>query len=298
MPWLRSGRRTRWSIQTAAISICGSAGIRTRCTISLPARDSHQLRRSSTTARRGHCAYAGLSDEAVQYGEAIRLAPNDSIPVLSRAEVYLQLGRYAEAVADYDRAIALGLRHDMDRFFVLFRPRLFQHHNGRFVRPFSDMTPRWRCGRRGRAVVWRGYARERLGRAHRRARRLRGGAADEPNDDWILFQRAADAFVNPATARPSSRRIMRTPCTCSDFAGSDIRGSDLTSVPACRYRPQVPPASIQRLDLDDRGAVIAAGPELPAWSDCRRRRGGYWSCSAADIRRTRRSWDRAARRGR
>jgi Flp pilus assembly protein TadD len=54
------------------------------------------------------------------FGEAIRLAPRDSVPVLSRAEAYVQVGKYIEARDDYDRAIALGLRRESDRFFVYF----------------------------------------------------------------------------------------------------------------------------------------------------------------------------------
>ena len=129
----------------------------------------------------------GAYEKAVaQYGEAIRLAPNDSIPVLSRAEAYLQLGRYAEAVADYDRAIALGVPSSIDRFSAYFGRGYASIRTSDFATAIRDMTAALavRPGIVG-AVVWRGYARERLGE--------RNGALDDyeaalrlsPNDDWI-----------------------------------------------------------------------------------------------------------------
>jgi tetratricopeptide (TPR) repeat protein len=48
----------------------------------------------------------GQLDNAIRhYDEAVRLAPNDAYAIASRADVLTDLGSYAEAAAEYDRAI-------------------------------------------------------------------------------------------------------------------------------------------------------------------------------------------------
>lgn len=129
-------------------------------------------------------AYA---DATEQYSEAMRLTPNDSVPVMSRAEVYVQLGRYAEARADYDRALALGLRRDMDRFFVYFGRGYSSIFVGDYVGAVSNMDAAL-AARPGmvNAVVWRGYAHEKLGQRARALDDYEAALRMNPNDDWIL----------------------------------------------------------------------------------------------------------------
>jgi tetratricopeptide (TPR) repeat protein len=121
-----------------------------------------------------------------QYNEAIRLAPDDSVPLLSRAEVLAQLKRFAEARADYDLAIRLGLRREEDRFFVYFGRGYANIFLGNFDGAIQDLdTALASRGDMVNAVVWRGYAHERIGQRdlalndYEAARRL------DPKDTWI-----------------------------------------------------------------------------------------------------------------
>jgi tetratricopeptide (TPR) repeat protein len=69
-----------------------------------------------TVAYRGlgrACHLNGQLDVALRhYNEAIKLAPNDTYAIVSRADVLTDLGRYAEAAADYERAIEFDPKSD------------------------------------------------------------------------------------------------------------------------------------------------------------------------------------------
>jgi Flp pilus assembly protein TadD len=120
------------------------------------------------------------------YNEAIRLAPGDSVPLVSRAEAYVQVGKYTEARADYDRAIALGLRREGDRFFVYFGRGYANICIGDYEAAVRDLDFALSV-RPGmiNAVVWRGYAQERLGQRARALADYESALRISPNDDWI-----------------------------------------------------------------------------------------------------------------
>jgi Flp pilus assembly protein TadD len=120
------------------------------------------------------------------YSEAIRLAPRDSVPVLSRAEAYVQLGKYIEARADYDRAIALGLHREGDRFFVYFGRGYANICIGDYEAAVRDLDLAL-AERPGMisAVVWRGYAQERLGQRQQALADYESALRVSPNDGWI-----------------------------------------------------------------------------------------------------------------
>jgi tetratricopeptide (TPR) repeat protein len=128
-------------------------------------------------------AYA---DAIEQYTEAIRLAPNDSVPVLSRGEDLIQLGKYAEARADFDRALALGLRRNDDRFFVYFSRGYSNIFVGNFAGAVQDMDAALAV-RPGmiNAVVWRGYAREKMGQRRRALDDYEAALRLSPKDNWL-----------------------------------------------------------------------------------------------------------------
>jgi tetratricopeptide (TPR) repeat protein len=120
------------------------------------------------------------------YSEALRLAPRDSAPLLSRAEAYVQVGRYAEALADYNHALALGVRREGDRFFVYFGRGYANICVGDYEAAVRDMNVAL-SARPGmvNAVVWRGFAREKLGQREQALADYESALRSNPNDEWI-----------------------------------------------------------------------------------------------------------------
>jgi Flp pilus assembly protein TadD len=120
------------------------------------------------------------------FSEAVRLAPGDSVPVLSRAEAYVQIGKYAEARADYDRAVALGLHREGDRFFVYFGRGYANTFMGNYEAAVRDFDTAL-SARPGmvNAVVWRGYALERLGHRQQALSDYESALRISPNSEWI-----------------------------------------------------------------------------------------------------------------
>jgi Flp pilus assembly protein TadD len=125
-------------------------------------------------------------DAVEHYGEAIRLTPKDSLLRLSRADALIQLGRYAEARADYDSALALGLVLESDRFSAYFGRGYANIFVGDYNGAVRDMNAAL-AGRPGmvNAVVWRGYAWEKLGQRARALDDYETASRLSPNDDWI-----------------------------------------------------------------------------------------------------------------
>ena len=121
-----------------------------------------------------------------QYNEAIRLAPGDGAPVLSRGEAYARIGMYSEARTDFDRAIALGMHSETDRFFVYFDRGYANICLGDDDAAVHDMDTALSM-RPGmvNAVVWRGYARERLGQRQQALADYELALRVNPNDKWI-----------------------------------------------------------------------------------------------------------------
>jgi tetratricopeptide (TPR) repeat protein len=121
-----------------------------------------------------------------QYDEAIRLAPRDSAAVLSRAEAYTQIEMYAQARVDFDRAIALGLRRDTDRFAVYFGRGYANIRLGDDVAAVRDFDAALSLQpRMVNALVWRGYARERLGQRQQALADYELALQASPDNNWI-----------------------------------------------------------------------------------------------------------------
>ncbi len=120
------------------------------------------------------------------YSEAIRLAPRDGSLLLSRAEAYVQIGKHEEALADYDRAIMLGFRHESDRFFVYFGRGYANICIGDYTAAVRDLDTAL-LARPGmvNAVVWRGYAREKMGQRSQALADYEAALRSNPNDEWI-----------------------------------------------------------------------------------------------------------------
>jgi tetratricopeptide (TPR) repeat protein len=137
-------------------------------------------------AGRAMTRMGAYADAIGQFDEAVRLAPNDGLAALSRGEALNQLGRYAEARADFDRALALGLSREVDRFFVYFGRGYASIFVGDFAAAIRDMDDAL-ATRPGmvNAVVWRGYAREKLGQRRRALDDYEAALRINPNDDWI-----------------------------------------------------------------------------------------------------------------
>lgn len=98
------------------------------------------------------------------YGEAIRAAPDDGKAYLGRAEAEVRLKMLDEAMADYDRAFALGIKDKNDRFFAFTGRGYISLMKADFniaVQSFSralELSPG-----SPNVLLWRGLAYERQG---------------------------------------------------------------------------------------------------------------------------------------
>ena len=140
-------------------------------------------------------ALMGDRSNALQhYDEAIRLAPGDSVPVLARADLLLQLGEYAKARADYGLALICPLGRPL---LCLFWSRLRQHFHGRLRQ--RGPRPRRRPGVATRDGQCPGMARlcaGENGTARARAWRLRGGGAPQSAKRMDSLKHPAPAIVS------------------------------------------------------------------------------------------------------
>src|SRR5262249_14488392 len=101
----------------------------------------------------------------VFYDEAIRLNPRDAGSFLARAEARIHLDMPFQAVADYDRAIAIGLARAGDRYFAYLGRGYLALVRGDHVAAIDDFDRALEVDPESvNALLWRGYARERAGR--------------------------------------------------------------------------------------------------------------------------------------
>lgn len=146
-----------------------------------PAEPAFSYGAGRALARMG--AYA---DALGQYNEAIRLMPSDGLLRLSRAEALIQLERYPQARADYDAALALGLPPTADRFFAYFGRGYANIFIGDYTGAIRDMDAALAARpAMVNALVWRGYARERLGQRDRALNDYEAASRISPKDGWI-----------------------------------------------------------------------------------------------------------------
>jgi tetratricopeptide (TPR) repeat protein len=111
---------------------------------------------------------AGLANFAAaidSYTDAIAADPKGARAYLSRAEAEVRLGRWVEARADYDRALALGLVGRGDQYFA----RLGRGYVGLMQTQYSAAVADFDAAlaiepTATRGLLWRSYANERRGR--------------------------------------------------------------------------------------------------------------------------------------
>jgi tetratricopeptide (TPR) repeat protein len=106
--------------------------------------------------------------------------------ILSRAEALIQLGQYSQARSDYDLALRLGLTRSADRFFAFFGRGYASIFLGDFSSTVRDMNLALALRPDMlNAVVWRGYAQERLGQREHALDDYEAALRISPNDGWI-----------------------------------------------------------------------------------------------------------------
>lgn len=115
-------------------------------------------------AARSLVAMDDYSGAVAFYTEAIKTGPREARHYLARAEAYVRLKRWPEALADYDRAEQLGLKSRADNYFV---------HAGRGYVALISRDFSLAIAQLDEALaidpdavnvlMWRGYAHERRG---------------------------------------------------------------------------------------------------------------------------------------
>jgi tetratricopeptide (TPR) repeat protein len=135
---------------------------------------------------RVHSARKEFAAAIVEYTEAIRLMSGVSVYYLWRAEAYVQLKMYPEALADYDQALATGWLIPRDKA-QLYLGRGFLYLNTReFELALRDLdralgfNPDNANGRR-----WRGLAYEQLGHRKRALEDYEYALRLMPSDGWL-----------------------------------------------------------------------------------------------------------------
>jgi tetratricopeptide (TPR) repeat protein len=117
------------------------------------------------------------------YTEAIKAGKNDAKHFLARAEAYVRLKRWPQALADYDRAEQLGLASRADQYFV---------HAGRGYVALVGRDYQLAISQLDEALgidpdavnvlMWRGYAHERRGQYEAALRDYARAAKFQPDD--------------------------------------------------------------------------------------------------------------------
>jgi len=121
------------------------------------------------------------------YDQAIRLNPRDGVTYLSRAEANLHLKKFADAKADYDRAIRVGLRRPSDKFYGYVGRgfvNLLQDNYDAAAADFGsalDVEPY-----AVNAWMWRGFANERRGHSDAAISDFEHAYAVEPDNPLVM----------------------------------------------------------------------------------------------------------------
>jgi tetratricopeptide (TPR) repeat protein len=127
------------------------------------------------------------------YNEAMLIAPRDVKVLLGRAEAYLRMHKYQDAVTDYDQAMTIGLKDRDQRYYAALGrgyASMMMADFGQAVRYFNrtlELAPD-----ASNVLLLRGYAYERQ------------GARDLALRD---YERAAGGMVDLAEARQGVARL-------------------------------------------------------------------------------------------
>jgi len=144
-------------------------------------------------AGRAQAARGNYSTAIPFYDEAIRLNPRDAASFLARAEARVRVDMLAQARTDYDRAIAIGLARNNDRYFAYLGRGYVDLVRGDYSGAIGDFDRALELDPAAvSALLWRGYARE------------MGGRTDLALDD---YERAAAADPRDRSARANLQRL-------------------------------------------------------------------------------------------
>jgi tetratricopeptide (TPR) repeat protein len=131
-------------------------------------------------------AEAALGDYAAAityYGEAIRLSPREPTYYLARAEARIHLDQLVGAHADYDRAIANRLGRPTDRYFAFLGRGYSSLMQADYAGAIADFGTAIEINPGSlNALMWRGYARERVGQTKLALDDYERAAAVDPHD--------------------------------------------------------------------------------------------------------------------
>jgi len=120
------------------------------------------------------------------YNDAIRLNPKIATPYLARAESYIRMKMYREAIADYDRAMKLKLTGANDWFFLHIGRGYAHLAMESYDRAEPDFDEALAMAPNDfQTLVWRGYARERLGRRDLAIEDYERAYRITPRSDWV-----------------------------------------------------------------------------------------------------------------
>ena len=134
-------------------------------------------------AGRAESALGDYAAAVTYYGEAIKLAPREPTYYLARAEANIHLDQPAGAHADYDRAIANRLARLTDRYFAFLGRGYSSLMQADYTSAIADFGTAIEINPGSlNALMWRGYARERVGEIKLALDDYERAAAVDPHD--------------------------------------------------------------------------------------------------------------------
>jgi len=137
-------------------------------------------------AGRVHAAMANFQTAIDCYNDALRIDSNYGVAVLSRAEAYVHLEMLREAKADYDRAIRFRYKWSGDRFFAFLGRGYINILLEDFDGAVSDLDQALESVPGDlNALLYRGYAHERGGKAELALRDYERAFLASPDNLWV-----------------------------------------------------------------------------------------------------------------
>jgi tetratricopeptide (TPR) repeat protein len=134
-------------------------------------------------AGRASSALGDYAAAATYYGEAIKLVPREPTYYLARAEAHIHLDQPAGARADYDRAIAMQLQRPTDRYFAFLGRGYSSLMQADYAGAIADFGAAIAIDPGSlNALMWRGYARERVGQIKMALDDYERASALDPHD--------------------------------------------------------------------------------------------------------------------
>ena len=134
-------------------------------------------------AGRASSALGDYAAAVTYYGEAIKLVPREPTYYLARAEARVHLDQAAGARTDYDSAIANRLPRATDRYFAFLGRGYSSLMQADYAGAIADFGAAIEIDPGSlNALMWRGYARERVGQIKMALDDYERAAALDPHD--------------------------------------------------------------------------------------------------------------------